>query len=115
MKPPRKDDTLLRLRVASPKSDTEALRAVAHAVREALQTRAGMVSELGGQVEYEAQLARERIDSDGLDADLSAIRVGAYFKRMTEFNILQRVHRLIEAVVDGRPHDDKLNPDGDDG
>ncbi len=46
------------------------------------------------------------IASNGLEADLSAIRVGGYFKRLTEFNLLQRVHRAIDTAVTGGPESD---------
>ncbi len=113
--PPRKDDTQMRLRVVQPRTDGEALREIARMVRDALQARAALVNELGGAVEYEAQLARERVASDGIEADLSAIRIGEYFKRMTEFNVLQRIHRAISSVIDGHTPTDKLGPDGEDG
>jgi hypothetical protein len=112
---PRRDDTQLRLHVVSPKSDAETLHSIAHMVRDALQARASLVGELGEGVEYEAQLARERLVKQGIDADLSAIRIGEYFKRMTEFNMLQRLHRVITNAIEGRPASDKLGPDGDDG
>jgi hypothetical protein len=111
----RRDDTQLRLRVVNPKTDTEVLREVAHMVRDALQARATVVAELGEGVEYEAQLARMRIGKMGIDADLSAIRIGEYFKRMTEFTILQRLHRVITNAMEGVTSQDKLGPDGDDG
>ncbi len=112
---PRKDETQFKLRVVDPKSDSEVLRGVAHAVRDALQARAALVNELGSGVEYEAQLARERIDRNGIDADLSAIRIGEYFKRLAEFNILQRLHRFIKTSMDGHANTDSLGPDGDEG
>lgn len=114
-KPPRKDETQFRLRSVDPKSDTEVLHGIAHAVRDALQARATLVNELGGSVEYEAQLARARLESDGLEADLSAIRIGEYFKRMTEFNILQRLHRFITSSMEGHAVSDKLGPDKEEG
>jgi hypothetical protein len=110
---PRKDDTQIRLRVIEPMSDAEALKEIARMVRSALTARASLVSELGEGVEYEAQLARERLGKHGVDADLSAIRIGEYFKRMTEFNILQRLNRAISAVVDGCTPSDNLGPDGE--
>jgi hypothetical protein len=116
---PRKDETqhlrILPPEDRAPRPAEDILRDVSQIIRNALQARAALVSELGEGVEYEAQLARERIAKAGVNADLSAIRIGEYFKRMTEFNLLQRVHRAIESRMEGQPSADVLNPDGDEG
>jgi hypothetical protein len=114
VKQARKDDTQF-LRIVTPTTDSEKVRAIAHAVREALQVRANLVNSLAGGVGYEAQLVSERLDKDGVSADLQAIRIGEYFKRITEFNILQRLDRFVRSVVDERPDDDLLKSEEDDG
>lgn len=111
----RKDETM-HLRILGtderePMSAEEMLGDISHMVADALQARASLVKELGEGVEFEAAAARDRINRDGIEADLSAIRIGEYFKRLTEFNILQRVHRAIQSRVEGTPSLDRLNPD----
>lgn len=116
MNKPRKDDTQFHLRVVNPTSDAEKIRAISCAVREALQVRVNLVNTLADGVGYEAQLVAERLGSDGINADLRAIRIGEYFKRITEFNILQRLDRFVQSVVDERPEVNLLvDPEGDDG
>jgi hypothetical protein len=117
-KPSRRDDTQ-HLRILGPGERTlmtsdEILEEVVDMLQQAQRARAQLVSELGEGVKYETQLARDRINKDGLDADLSAIRVGDYFKRLTEFNLLQRVRRAIESRRTGLPNGDQLNPDPND-
>lgn len=109
------DDTqnIVRLRKGS-EDPVATLRDVVSAIRHALEARAAKVAELGQGVEYEAQLARERLQNDGIEADLSAIRVGEYFKRMTEFNLLQRIYRAVQARSAGFAVRDSLDPDADD-
>lgn len=82
-------------------TDAEILRDISRMVREALQERVDLVIEGGEGVEYDTCLARERLRRDGVNADLRAIRVGEYFKRFTEFNLLQRLHRTIEGRISG--------------
>lgn len=116
----KRDDDTKHIRILGPhekrlESPEEILADVVHMVCDALQARAVLVKELGAGVEWEAQLARERIAKDGIDADLSAIRIGEYFKRMTEFNLLQRVYRAIQSRMEGLPNPDRLSPDASEG
>lgn len=111
----RRDDSL-HLRILEPHEQRpltpeEIVRDVLQMIGEALQARTVLVSELGEGVEFEARLACDRLQKYGVDADLSAIRIGEYFKRMTEFNLLQRVHRAITSRVAGTPNGDQLNPE----
>jgi hypothetical protein len=92
----------------------EKLRDISHMLADALQSRGALVTELSEGVEYEAQMARERIRRDGIDANLQAIRIGEYFRRMTEFNILQRVHQAVMSRIQDQPNaDDLISPDQD--
>ena len=94
-------------------TDAEILKDIARMVREALQERITMVIDGSEGVEYDTTLVRERLRRDGINADLQAIRVGEYFKRFTEFNLLQRIHRAIELRMEGLPVVDDLATEED--
>lgn len=81
----------------------EKLSDIEKMIHRGLEARASLVAELSEGVEYEAQLVRERLGHDGVDADLSAIRIGEFFCRLSEFRVLQRLHRAVKSRINGAP------------
>lgn len=105
-----KKDAHLTILEGGPGLSAEAvLRDISHMVRDALQARVTLVREIGSGVEFETQQVLARLTLDGINADLSAIRVGEYFKTFTEFNLLQRLNKAIMSRVDGKKIQDNLN------
>lgn len=112
----RRDDETTHLRILRPDerggtTEGEVLRDVCRMVDEALRSRAEKIQEGSEGVEFDLGQMRARIDQDGLDADLSAIKVGAFFAAFTEFRLLQRLRRALQSRVQGLPQADKLEPE----
>lgn len=84
-------------------SDSEILEDIARMVRDALQARVALIQETSSAVEYETSLVRDRLSRDGINANLRALRSGEHYKRTTEFEVLQSIHRAINARLNGEP------------
>lgn len=113
----RRDDETQHLRIlrpgeCAPKSDKEVLEDVCRMVEGALHARAAMIEDEVEGVEYDLGQVMERIVRDGLEADVSAIRVGSFFSVFTEFKLLQRIWKAIKSrVEENGPQSDDLGPE----